>query len=108
MRGKDLQWMDGTQACAGSSIDPDWFFVEDHKEQLYVTAICHDCPLINDCAEYALHNRVDGVWGGMTERAIAALRKERGIIPKNISGDVYLSELLGENYRRQAYSKPGR
>lgn len=82
-----LTWQDGSQACANPGIDPDWFFAEDDKQQLWATKICQDCPLIVDCADYALTHNVDGVWGGMTERTIRAMRRKKGVPVKPITGD---------------------
>lgn len=97
IKPNDLSWIDGTQRCAQPDIDPDWFFNEDYQHQLVAAAICHACPLIFHCRQYALHNRVDGVWGGLTERAIIAERKKRNIVPHNISGDTYLYALGVQN-----------
>ena len=98
----DLTWQDGTQACHGTDIDPEWFFSEDHKTQLQVTRICHQCPLIADCREYALNNRVDGVWGGLTERNLIDERKRLGITPKPISGDLFFQALgVLKNYEKR-------
>jgi len=90
----ELDWQDGTQACHNPGVDPEWFFSEDLKTQLYVIRICNDCPLIADCREYALNNNVVGVWGGLTEAALSAQRKKLGIIPKSITGNL-LYESLG-------------
>jgi WhiB family transcriptional regulator, redox-sensing transcriptional regulator len=42
--------------------------------------ICAECPVSEDCLEYALKNHIDhGVWGGCSER-------ERGRILRRDSG----------------------
>lgn len=87
MINAELPWLDGTQACDDPSVDPEWFFTESVEQQVAVTKICRDCPLVLDCAQYALHHNVDGVWGGMTERTLRVMRKQLNIIPKAISGD---------------------
>lgn len=92
---KELAWQDGTQACNDPGLDPEFFFSDDHKMQIAVTAVCMGCPLLNDCADYALHHNVDGVWGGMTERSLVANRKKLGITPKSIAGDGVFASLLG-------------
>ena len=91
----ELAWQDGTQACNDPGLDPDWFFSDDHKMQIAVTAVCSGCPLLNDCADYALHHNVEGVWGGMTERSLTANRRKLGITPKPIAGDMFFANLLG-------------
>lgn len=100
MSRNDLAWIDGRQRCTQDDIDPEWFFNEDYQFQLTVAAICQACPLIHPCREYAMHNRVDGVWGGLTERGITAERKRRRITPKNVSGDIYLHSLGIANAQR--------
>ena len=52
--------------CA--QTDPELFF-NDGNQFAYATAvqICSGCPVINDCLDYAINNRIDdGVWGGLT------------------------------------------
>ena len=89
----DLSWRNDTAACLDPTVDPEWFFDESHEVQLTAARVCLRCPLVLKCREYALYNRVDGVWGGLTERGINAKRKELNIIPYNISGDGYLAAL---------------
>lgn len=41
-------------------------------------AICAECPVQQECLEYALtHHEIFGVWGGRTERERRKLLKER-------------------------------
>ena len=37
-------------------------------------AICRTCPVISECAAYAIENNLEGVWGGTTDRERSALR----------------------------------
>lgn len=60
--------------CNDPWIDPDTFFritaIEEAKE------ICQGCPIINQCAAYALKNpEITGVWGGLSEADRKILRK---------------------------------
>ena len=54
--------------CA--STDPEIFFASELKgssvvrDYAYARKICSTCPYREPCAEYGLHNRVMGVWGG--------------------------------------------
>ena len=65
--------------------DPDAWFLN-QRGQKAAAAICRGaaprtsrCPLIGECLEYALANDERfGVWGGMTERQRAALRRKGG------------------------------
>ena len=44
-------------------------------------AICtEECPLVAECAEYAIHHEAHGIWGGLTVRDRAAIRRQRGIV----------------------------
>jgi len=104
VKANDLSWINDSARCVDPGVDPDWFFIEEHDHQLAVTQVCHGCPLLLKCREYALHNRVDGVWGGYTERKIIAERKRLGITPHNVSGDTYLYTLGLQNVQRN-YSK---
>lgn len=75
-----IRW-DGA-ACRG--CEPEWWFA-DQPEARKVTsrkvldaqlgiakAICRDCPLRAECADYGTRNRLVGVWGGLDT-------KERGL-----------------------------
>jgi WhiB family redox-sensing transcriptional regulator len=58
--------------CAQPDIEPDWFFKTEIEH--VAVAICRDCPLIQECATYALTENVkEGVWGGLTEANRATL-----------------------------------
>jgi len=40
--------------------------------------VCSECPVIEECLEYALVNReVHGVWGGTSERTRRRMRRAR-------------------------------
>lgn len=44
-------------------------------------AVCAGCPVIDECREYALENRiVHGVWGGLSERARRRLHTKRRLL----------------------------
>jgi hypothetical protein len=46
--------------------------------------ICATCPLLEKCRDYALQNRVLGVWGGMSFNERANYWRKHNIIPENI------------------------
>jgi WhiB family redox-sensing transcriptional regulator len=54
--------------CRG--VDPNVFFPDDGDADAEdaARAVCMHCPVKASCREYALENRVEGFWGGMTER----------------------------------------
>lgn len=62
--------------------DPDWFFdnieVNNAREQ---KRFCSDCPVKQQCLEYALKVNVWGIWGGTTPKERNAIRKELNITP---------------------------
>lgn len=41
--------------------------------------VCSGCPMQEPCLEYALHVKVVGFWGGMTDRERDKERRARGI-----------------------------
>ena len=53
-------------------------------------AICATCPVLNECYEWALHNAVDGVAGGMTSEARTAWRKANNLAEPTVSLDEFL------------------
>jgi WhiB family redox-sensing transcriptional regulator len=52
--------------CSEAWVDPDIFFMKELED--FSQTICEKCPLIEQCAEYAVSNQIaEGVWGGLTE-----------------------------------------
>jgi len=42
--------------------------------------ICADCPVLDECLEHALDNRIEhGVWGGCSERERRRILKSRRV-----------------------------
>ncbi len=57
---------------------PATFFPSDGVGVDRARKICRDCPVANECLEYALENRIDhGVWGGCSERERRRILKRR-------------------------------
>jgi hypothetical protein len=54
--------------------------------------ICNNCPIVSECAEYAINNEQHGFWGGLSPRDRSDIRKK-----KNIPEPVYES-FLGRDY----------
>ena len=66
-------WRDAA-ACRTAGPDVFWPARGDHAAVQRALAICDDCPVADDCLDYALANRIrDGVWGGLTAHARRAL-----------------------------------
>lgn len=68
-------WMDDA-ACA--ELPPDDWFPDngDHWANQRAIKVCEGCPVRAMCAEYGMEERY-GVWGGLSPRARAAIRRER-------------------------------
>lgn len=54
----------------GACIDlpPRTFFQNDAKKDNEAAQVCKECPVIQECLEYALRHNEYGVWGGTSER----------------------------------------
>lgn len=61
---KAPEWMNDA-ACAGAELDK--FFPAKGAGNRQARAICADCPVINDCLDYAIVYRMTGIWGGTTQ-----------------------------------------
>lgn len=66
-----------TAACEG--LDPELFYAESGAAIMRAKAYCARCPLREKCLEWAIKREEFGVWGGMTARERASLRRERGL-----------------------------
>jgi len=71
----------GDEPC--TSIGYIMYFYEDSEyDKKHVNKMrkaCHACPLVSECAEYAIHHERYGFWAGLTVRDRAAIRRKRGI-----------------------------
>ena len=62
----DADWME-VGKC--KDLSPSIFFPSDGVGVQEAQRICAECPVADQCLEYALTERVDhGVWGGKSER----------------------------------------
>lgn len=58
--------------------DSNFFFPEDVSGTNKAIAFCQDCPVKTPCALYAIENNINhGVWGGLSIRARAVIRKNK-------------------------------
>lgn len=74
---------DGTQNCAKVGVD--MFFQDYHgknavSEMADLREFCSTCPLLVECAEYAIRHEQHGFWGGTTPNERRNIRKSRGIM----------------------------
>ncbi len=59
---------------------PAVFFPSDGVGVDHARRICGTCPVLDQCLDYALDNRIDhGVWGGTSERERRRILKRRRI-----------------------------
>ena len=63
-------------ACRG--LDPGTFYPASDEDAGAAKAVCAQCPVQDDCLEYALENREgEGIWGGATEKERRRLLRQR-------------------------------
>ena len=75
MEDRTPAWMhEGSCRC----YPPDAFFPHDGVGVDAACKICAECPVQQECLEYALVNRIDhGVWGGCSERERRRILRRR-------------------------------
>lgn len=67
--------------CRG--LDPNLFVQYDYDTfqeidpEPHIRAICDDCPIIDDCREFAITNFEEGWWGGTSFRNRDRIRRKR-------------------------------
>ncbi len=42
-------------------------------------SLCHTCPIMYECAQYAIHTDVEGVWGGTNDKERKAIQQAKKI-----------------------------
>jgi WhiB family transcriptional regulator, redox-sensing transcriptional regulator len=63
---------------------PAVFFPSDGVGVDRARKICVDCPVVDQCLEYALDERIEhGVWGGCSERERRRILKRRRVATSN-------------------------
>lgn len=65
--------------CLGA--DPEAFFPTSGltSELQAAKRICSACPIIDECAEWAIRHEPDGLWGGLMPQARQRIRLQRGV-----------------------------
>jgi WhiB family transcriptional regulator, redox-sensing transcriptional regulator len=70
-------WMSGGNC---RNYPPAVFFPSDGVGVDRARKICTDCPVLDQCLEYALEERIEhGVWGGCSERERRRILKRRKV-----------------------------
>ena len=62
---ESFNWMRDA-VCA--SADPEEWFPEKGVNSAKAKSICRTCPVIDECLQYALDNKLTGIWGGTSGR----------------------------------------
>jgi WhiB family transcriptional regulator, redox-sensing transcriptional regulator len=78
----NLSWQD-MAACR--EYDTSLFFGEEGESEIekqareaHAKSICQRCPVIEPCLEFAMEtNQKYGIWGGLTEKERASLKRRR-------------------------------
>jgi hypothetical protein len=77
-----------TAVCLQPENEPDWWFPTDPNLSQRAKKLCKGddrhfpCPFLTPCLEYALHHRVDGIWGATDPAERRKIRAARGINAK--------------------------
>ena len=76
---EDTLWFDKA-ACAGKNTE--LFFVDEPEEPYpaELKGLCKNCPVNNDCLQYAIKYRMQGYWGGTTDAERKQIKRKSAII----------------------------
>lgn len=92
---------DGLEPCA--TTDADLFYPPDEErgaltQQRYRLAarFCADCPVRVECATWGIAHELDGMWGGLTPKERAKIRRDRGIMLNSPTPDAWLPPVWQE------------
>ena len=61
----DLEWF---KQAACTNTDSKVFYHNNIVDDLKAIGVCLDCPVMDECLEFAIKHEEHGVWGGTTER----------------------------------------
>lgn len=68
-------------SCFGK--DPEIWFSDERQDKRLAISICIECPVQEQCLEYALTHRIPfGIWGAMTPHQRDRFRRKVGFTPK--------------------------
>ena len=75
MTARELSWQDHG-LCA--EVDPDLFFPEKGGGVQAAYRVCAQCPVKQECLDFALDNHIrEGIWGGTSDNARRAMHDTR-------------------------------
>ena len=90
----------GLARCAEPDVYPDLFFDETPAVIAAAKSLCAECPMIDECLNYALTVDQYGVWGGTSA-------KERKQLRRNLDAPASVDVRQVENRRLLRSSQPG-
>ena len=69
------------------TVDPELWFPDDDPWQAQAARrVCQSCPVVAECAEYAIHRYIPfGIWGGMTADDRRDYRRRHGIVKPQVA-----------------------
>jgi len=76
-----------TEGASCIGLDPEIFFPTNNMNpelEKLLKRTCMNCPVFDNCLNYALHVKVSGFWAGTTETKRKELRRFFGITPVRI------------------------
>ena len=91
-------------SCIG--LDPELFFLYNNipqKIEKLLQKTCMNCPVFDDCLDYALKVKVSGYWAGTTDKKREELRKFFNITPIRI--DEEYKDLVGSQTPDAKYKR---
>ena len=66
-------------ACRGAGTRAFYIERHDHSEYGHAKAICAECPVVMECADFGSHfGEKEGIWGGMNPIELRRWRRMRG------------------------------
>ena len=70
----------GREPCAEIGFEPYYQDETRSRERELMKAACDRCPLLVECAEWAIHRERWGYWAGLTMTDRERIRRQRGIL----------------------------
>lgn len=102
-----LEWRSQGK-CRG--MDPQLFYPQPNSKGIVPKAAqlaCKNCPVVNQCYDWALRNEIFGYWAGLDERQREGRRRAAGIIPKRWNYDPRILAPHGTDAAHQRHVRAG-
>ena len=89
-------------ACENSDIN---FFTDNRRDFEEAVAICRDCPVRLQCAQYAIDRKMEeGIWGGVQARRLIYWRKSPRM--KNVPLFEFITNPALSSFHTRKEAKP--